>query len=161
MSSLVGVERRYPHQTVHASLGFEIAIGKVSGNTERNAFNAGLFSGLMVDYFRRVAMSFRPAKIHSHEHLGPILAFGASGAGMNGNNRIVAIDFTGKQELKFYLVDFLFERFDFEREFIQKQFSIILTEYIQRFLKVVHFLNGVFYRVKSIGELRFLFLQFL
>src|SRR3546814_13079026 len=46
----------------------------------RRGFDARLLARVIVDQFHLVAAPFRPAGVHALQHLGPVLAFGATSA---------------------------------------------------------------------------------
>ena len=46
---------------------------------------------------------FRPAKIHAQQHFRPVLRFGAAGAGLDGDDGVQAIVFTGEKSFRFEL----------------------------------------------------------
>ena len=41
-------------------------------------------------------MAFRPAKVHTQQHIGPVLSFSTAGARLNIEKRAVTIHLTGK-----------------------------------------------------------------
>ena len=46
-------------------------------------------------------MRFRPAHIHAHEHAGPVLTFGAAGAGMDFEIAVVGVGLSREQRFEF------------------------------------------------------------
>ena len=56
---------------------------------------AGLFEILDL-----VAVLLGPARVHAQQHLGPVLALGAAGAGMDFEEGVVAVGLAGQQRLE-------------------------------------------------------------
>src|SRR6185437_4630894 len=83
MSARVGIERRDPHQSVHAVFVLEPAIGVVTLDRHGRRFDAGALAFAFLYPFDLVTVRFGPAHIHAHQHAGPILALGAAGTGMD------------------------------------------------------------------------------
>ncbi len=86
-----GVERRDAHQSVNAGLRLEIAVGVVARHGEGSALDAGLVSRLEIDHFGLEPLPLHPAQVHAKQHLGPVLGFGAAGAGVDGDDGVVGI----------------------------------------------------------------------
>src|SRR3546814_5786518 len=59
--------------------------------------DAGLLAVALFLEFDLVGMGFRPANIHSQQHRGLVLAFGAAGAGMHLEEGIVGIGLARQQ----------------------------------------------------------------
>ena len=55
----------------------------------------------LLDVVDLVAVLLRPAHIHAQQHVGPVLALGAAGAGMDLEVAIVGVGLAGKQRLEF------------------------------------------------------------
>ncbi len=96
----IGVERRNAHQAVHAVFGLQPAISVVALHFDGGGFDAGFFAGGLLDVIDLEAVLLRPAHVHAEQHTGPVLAFGAAGAGMNFEIAIVGVGFAGKQRLE-------------------------------------------------------------
>src|SRR6266404_3416935 len=79
----VGIERRNPHQPMHAGLGLQPAIGVMTADLDGGRFDAGLFTLRLFQVFDLETMLFGPARIHTQQHRGPVLALGAAGAGVH------------------------------------------------------------------------------
>jgi hypothetical protein len=78
----IGVERRDAHQPVHAVLALEPAIGVVALHLDGGRLDARLFAGSLFQVLDLVAVLLGPARVHAQQHVGPVLALGAAGAGM-------------------------------------------------------------------------------
>jgi hypothetical protein len=48
---------------------------------------------------------FGPAQVHAEEHFGPVLRFGAAGAGFYGDDGVEAVVFTGQESFRFEVGD--------------------------------------------------------
>ena len=68
---------------MHAGLGLQPAIGVVAADLDGGGFDAGFFALGLFEIFDLEAVLLGPARVHAQQHLGPVLAFGAAGAGMN------------------------------------------------------------------------------
>src|SRR5712691_2237648 len=69
LASARGVERRDPHEPVHAGLSAQIAVGVDTGDLDRDGLDSGFFTGQQVDDFGIEAGALTPSQVHSHEHL--------------------------------------------------------------------------------------------
>jgi hypothetical protein len=90
MAAGVGVERRNPHQAMHAGLGLRPAMGVVAFDEQRARLDAGLFARRLLDHLDVEFVPLAPAH-HAKQHARPILAFGAAGAGMNLDEGVVGV----------------------------------------------------------------------
>ena len=95
----VAVEGRDAHQPVHARLGLQPAIGVRALDLQRRRLDARLLAGVVFEDLDLVAVLLRPARVHAHEHLGPVLALGAAGAGMDLEIGVVAVGLAGEHRL--------------------------------------------------------------
>ena len=98
MAAGIRIERRYPHQPVHAFFRFQVTIGIATGDQERGTFDACLVAVLEIHCFHTITVAFGIAHIHPQQHLGPVLGFGAAGAGVQGENRIIRIILAGQHQ---------------------------------------------------------------
>ncbi len=76
--------------------------GKVSDfsrGREHTVFR--LVAILVVVHLGLVTLLLGPAQIHAEEHFGPVLALGAAGAGMNGNDGIERVGLAGEHGARF------------------------------------------------------------
>ena len=67
---------------MHAGFALEIAVCVIAFDVEGGAGDAGFLVADFADQLDVIAMPFRPAGVHAHEHLGPIARLGAAGAGL-------------------------------------------------------------------------------
>src|SRR3979490_3387838 len=100
VSPRVGIERRYPHQPVHADFGLEPAIGVVAADLDGGGFDAGFFALRLFQIFDLEPVVFGPARVHAQQHRGPVLALGAAGAGMDLEIGIEAVGFARQQSFQ-------------------------------------------------------------
>ena len=68
---------------MHAGLGLQPAIGVVAGDLDGRRFDAGLFALRLFEILDLEAVLLGPARVHAQQHLRPVLALGAAGAGMD------------------------------------------------------------------------------
>ena len=101
----IGVERRDAHQAMHADLGLQHAVGVVAVDFEGDRLDAGAFALQPVGDDGGEAVALGPAQIHAQQHLGPVLAFGAAGAGMDGHDGAALVVFAGEQHGGFHALD--------------------------------------------------------
>ena len=89
---------------MHARLGLEPTVGVLALDLDGGGLDAGLLAGALLQQRHLVAALFRPAHVHAQQHLRPILALGAAGAGMDLEIGIEAVGLAGQQRLDFALV---------------------------------------------------------
>ncbi len=111
MPPRVGIERRYPHQPVHAGFGLQPAIGVVAADLDGGGFDAGLFALRLFQIFDLEAVLLGPARIHAQQHRGPVLALGAAGAGVNLEIGVEAVGLAAQQRLELAARDVLLQGF--------------------------------------------------
>ena len=68
---------------MHAAFGLEVAVGVLAFDENRRRLDAGLLARMMVDHLDLEAVPLAPARVHAQQHLGPVLALGAAGAGID------------------------------------------------------------------------------
>src|SRR2546422_10448033 len=68
-----GVQRRDPHQPVHARLALEEAVGILARDLDGRRLDPRLVPGEEVHDLRLEARALAPAEIHPEEHLRPVL----------------------------------------------------------------------------------------
>ena len=77
------VIRAYTYQPVDAALGLGIAIGVLALDQQRRALDPGLVARGIFDRLDLEPAPFGPARIHAQQHLGPVLALGPAGTGID------------------------------------------------------------------------------
>ncbi len=90
------IEWRDANQPMHACLGGEQAIGVIAGDDHRHALDPGLVARLQIHDLTAETPPLRPAHVHAHQHLGPILRLGAASAGMDGDDRVLLVELAGQ-----------------------------------------------------------------
>ena len=95
-----GVVRTDAHQAVHAVLAVQVAVGVGAAHREGGALDARFFAVLAVEELDVVALLLRPAQVHAHQHLGPVLRLGAAGAGVDREDRVLVVVGTRELELE-------------------------------------------------------------
>ena len=90
------------------ALRLEEAVRVHALDLEHRALDAGFFALAQVEDLDRVALSLGPARVHAHEHRGPVLRLGAAGAGADLELRVAEVVRTRQQRAKA-------ERFDLAR----------------------------------------------
>ena len=105
-----GIERRDPDQPVDAGFGRQQPVRVLACHRHRRALEPRFFAGLVVDDLALEAAALGPAHVHAQQHLGPVLRLGAAGAGMDGDDGVLAIVLAAEHLLHFAGLDFLVER---------------------------------------------------
>ena len=152
MPPCIGIERRDAHQAVHAVLGLEPAIGVVALDLDGGRLDAGLFAVGFFDVVHLEAVLLGPARVHAQEHIGPVLALRATGAGVDFKIGVVGVGFARQQRLKFAArhvgLELAQARFGFGDDTL---IAFGLAEFDQRHL-VVELLIDSAQRVKLVVE---------
>ena len=94
-----GVERRQPHEPVHALLGRVEAVGVLALGAEGGGLDPGLLPRARLEQLDAEAAPLGPAHQHPQHHLGPVLGVGAAGAGVDGHERVAGVVGAGEQPL--------------------------------------------------------------
>ena len=97
LAAVLGVERRHPHQPVHAALGTEQPVGVAPSDDERRRQDARLAAGGDLVELDLEAAPLRPAQVHPQHHLRPVLRVGATGAGVDLGDRVALVVLAGEQ----------------------------------------------------------------
>jgi hypothetical protein len=79
----VRVEGADAHQAVHSGFGGEVPVGVVALDHDGGALDPRLLAGLDVGDVALQAPAVAPPEVHPQEHLRPVLAVGAAGAGVD------------------------------------------------------------------------------
>ena len=97
-------------QAVDARFRLQPAKGVVALDDDGRRLDAGLFALVALDQLDLVAAALGPAGVHAQEHLRPVLAFGAAGAGMDLEIGVVGISLARQQGFELGFVGFAFQR---------------------------------------------------
>ena len=100
VAARVGIERRDAHQPVHAVLGLEPAVGVAALDLDGRRLDAGLLALGLFEILDLVAVLLGPARVHAQQHVGPVLALGAAGAGMDLEIAVVGVGLARQQRLE-------------------------------------------------------------
>ena len=76
---------------MHATLGGEQTVSGVTGSPEGGGLDAGFLARAGLQELDGKAAGFSPAHEHTQEHLGPVLGVGATGARVDGDERVAGI----------------------------------------------------------------------
>ena len=87
------VERRNPYQPMHTRLSTQQAKRKLSGDGKRRRLDSSLIPVLNFIDFSPETLPFRPAQIHPHQHLGPVLALSSACPRMHCHDGIQRVVF--------------------------------------------------------------------
>jgi len=86
-----------------------VAEGIISFEPQCRAFETRFFPRLKVQDFRFISFALGIAQVHPEEDLGPVLRFGPSRAGVDGQNGVADVIGLEKEHLKFGLSEALAE----------------------------------------------------
>src|SRR5262245_24743914 len=84
---------------MHASVGRQEAVRVLARYKDGRAFQPRFVARLIVDHFALETAPLRPSQVHAEEHLRPVLRLGAARAGMNRDERVLAIVLTAEHLL--------------------------------------------------------------
>src|SRR4051794_14505231 len=89
---------------MYANFAGKQPVGKVSGDAEGRGLDPGFVTGLVVvqDSFESFALA--PARVHTEQHLRPVLRFRAASTWMDGDDGVVAIGVAAQQRLRFEIL---------------------------------------------------------
>ncbi len=90
--SFVGIKRRDAHEPVHPFFALQIPVNHIAFNTQSRAFDAGPLTGEDIQNLDLAVMIIAPAGVHPKKHIGPVTGFGAAGAGVDAQDRVVFIE---------------------------------------------------------------------
>ena len=94
---------------MHAGFGLQPAIGVVAGDLDGGGLDAGFFALRLLEILDLEAVLLGPARVHAQQHLRPVLALGAAGAGMHFEIGIELVGLAREQRLEFAAGDFLLQ----------------------------------------------------
>ena len=86
-AAATGRQGRDPNQPVHL-FRLQVPVCVLAPDLQRGALDPSLFAVLQIEQLHLVAVVLRPAGVHPHEHLGPVLRLRAAGARMDREQRI-------------------------------------------------------------------------
>ena len=117
MAALGGVEGRDAHQAMDTALAGQLPKGIFSDDGEGGGFDARLFAVLIVVHLGFEALLLGPAQVHAQQHLGPVLALSAAGAGVNGDDGVHRVGLAAEHRAGFEFLGKPFQGFDLLVEF--------------------------------------------
>src|SRR5688572_13704993 len=139
---------------MHASFGAQPTVGIVADDVDRDTLDARHFAIADVDDFRLEATLIGPAPIHPHQHLNPILSFGAAGARLDIQKAGMRIHLTRKHALKLELLYSLLDASDVALNFSRGGFVVLLHRHRQDLTRVSKTVGDSINRVDDVLELR-------
>ena len=116
----VGVKGRDPHQPVDAVLALQKAVGVVPLDGDGRGLDARLIPVLVVQDLVGEVVALRPAGVHPVQHLSPVLGLGAAGAGVEGQNGVVAVVLPGEEGGHPGLLDLFLQRLEAGLQLLQQ-----------------------------------------
>ena len=109
VAALVGVEGRDAHQAVHADLLLQVAEGELALVAHGDALDARFLAGQDVGDLGLEAQALAEAQVHAQQDLGPVLALGAAGAGVDAQEGVAGVAFAVEVMLDLGLLDVFLE----------------------------------------------------
>ena len=88
---------RNADETVNAALRLQPAIGVFAVDAQGRRLDTRLFAQAFFKPFDLVVVCFGPPGVHADQHLRPVLALGASGAGMDFEETVIAVGLARKE----------------------------------------------------------------
>ena len=88
---LLASNGRDAHQAVDADLLLQVAEGELALVAHGDALDARLFAGQDVGDLGLEAQALAEAQVHAQQDLGPVLALGAAGAGMDAQEGVAGV----------------------------------------------------------------------
>src|SRR5881296_351139 len=85
------VVRRDPDQPVYSDLRLEQAVGVLAANLDLGPLDPRLLARFQVEHRNDEPVPLRPARVHPHQHLRPVLRLRASRPGMDREQRIAQV----------------------------------------------------------------------
>ena len=110
-----GVEWRLANKAVHAPLAAQVTIGVGAGNLDRGALDAGLFALHHIEDIGGEAAALRPAEVHAQEHLRPVLRFRPARTGVDREDGVAGVVFSGELKLELEFTEGLFDGIEVAR----------------------------------------------
>ena len=101
-----------------ANLGLEISESVLAAHAQGGGFDAGFVPELDVHDFGGQSAALHPSLIHAKKHIRPIAGFRSSGAGVNGEERRIAIKFPREEGSDFKFVEVALNCFEFRPDFL-------------------------------------------
>ena len=96
----------------------------VSPDFERRSLDARFLCGLAVKKLDVKPPALGPADVHPEQHLRPILGIGPSGSGIDGDDRVLGIVFSGEEPLQFELLELAFQTVQMFAEVVDDVFAL-------------------------------------
>ena len=132
LSLALCIEGRNTHQTVHTFFGLQVSISIETVDLEGHRLDACLVPVQIIQHFYIIAFLFSPPCIHTIQHGCPVTAFGSAGTGIQLENRIVLIVFTGKKCLDTDVVQSCDKLFKFILGFCRKLCIILFIAHFDK-----------------------------
>ncbi len=105
MAARVGVERRNAHQAVNARFRLQQPVRVLAIHFEGDRLDARSFALQPIGDDSLETMPLGPSQVHAQQHLRPILAFGAAGAGVDGDDGAERVVLARQQHGGFQAID--------------------------------------------------------
>ena len=131
------VERRDAHQPVHARFGAQPAVGPLPFDADGGALDPRLVARLPVELLQLEAFALGPAGVHAHQHLGPVLALGAAGAGVDADQRPLPVVGARQHARKLDLGDGLLDRREGGRRLDRRRLVLGLVGHVDEHARVL------------------------
>ncbi len=133
VASRIGIEGRLAHQAMHAGFGAQDAVRVRAAHLDGRALDSGHFAGRFLEQFGFEILAFGVAQVHALQHGGPVLRFGAAGAGLDVQEAVVRIQRIVEHALEFQLADLLGQRLDVDFDRGQRSIVRVGARHFEQF----------------------------
>src|SRR5262249_10787798 len=158
MPPFVRIERRNANEAMHSGLGTEITIRVFADHAESHRLDTRFFSILIIKHLSLEAILLGPSQIHAHEHFSPVLGFGPSCSWVNVYNSVEAVVLTGKQYLRFEVINEGFRLLQMRSELVEHRLAF--TRKLHQSLHIIDALRYLPVNVEILFEARALLKDF-
>ncbi len=130
MAPVTRVEGRDPHQAMDAALPLQVAVGEVALDLHGGALHPRLLPIAHIQDLLAESLPLDPAPVHAEEHRRPVLRLGASGPGIDGDDRPQPVIGRGEEALLLERIDLVGELLHFRGGFGERRGIVLLAREI-------------------------------
>ncbi len=126
MTPMSRIERRLAHEPVHTGLGTQPAKRVLADEVDRRTLDPGDLTRRVLQHLRLETLGFSPAQIHSVQHGGPVLSFGATGPRLDVDERVMRVHLSAEHPAELELGDFLLDAAEVRSNVVERGLILIL-----------------------------------
>jgi len=105
MAAVGRVEGRLAHEAVHAGFGAQVAVGVFTLDLDGGGLDAGDLALGLFEELGLEALAFAIAQVLAQQHRGPVLGFGAAGAGLDVDEAVGVVHRVAEHPAEFHRFD--------------------------------------------------------